>query len=140
MFSNIFWIFWMSWWVPICKIENIPLPETSRWGLLTGIEPLTTGVKVQETWWMIWCNKWIILVLNGVFETEVIFKLDKINWSFNNFCSVTLRVGISLLFERVIVFFLIKFVMYILFSLLVLELIGLSLRFDLRNNFIKRVI
>lgn len=140
MFGNIFRVFRMSWWIPICKVENIPLSETSWWWLLTGIEPFTTGVKMQETWWMIWCNKWIRLILNWVFKTEVIFKLDKIDWSFNNFWSVTLRVGISLLFKHVILFFLIELVMYVLFSLLVLKLICLSLCFNLRDNFIKRVI
>jgi len=82
----------------------------------------------------------IILILNGVFETKVIFEFNEVDRSFNNFGSIVLRVHISLLFERVILFLLIKLVMYVPFSLLVLKLVGFSLCFDLCNYFIKRVI
>ena len=92
-------IFRMCRKIPISKIENIPMPKISRWWLLTSIETLTTRIKMKETWWMIRYKYRVIWILNRIFETKIILKLNKINWCLYNFCVICMCISIFLLFK-----------------------------------------
>lgn len=68
--------------VSVSQVENVSFHEAAVGWLISAIQELTVGLKVQETGYIIVYYEGIIVIFDGVFKAEVIPKIDKVDGLF----------------------------------------------------------
>lgn len=65
--------------VSVSQVENVSFHEAAVGWLISAIQELTVGLKVQETGYIIVYYEGIIVIFDGVLKAEVIPKIDKVD-------------------------------------------------------------
>jgi hypothetical protein len=68
--------------VSVSQVENVSLYEAAIGRLVSAIQELTVGLKVQETGYIIVYYEGIIVIFDGVLKAEIIPKINKIDGMF----------------------------------------------------------